>query len=212
MALQSGQPWYAADSSNDFSGSGDTADRWNFFGNPSDFTSGSSSLPYCTGPGAKGCSTTSGVSGIKSFFSPSDSTAMWGQCTAKSSDPGTLATGGCYVKGSSVMLPPKAGTFGTMGRNIFRDGGFKNVDFSLFKSFTYKERFGAQFRVEVFNLFNHPTVANPYGGASGFGGGTDPSSGTTFGCGCQTPDVGAGNPLVGSGSSRVMQIGLKLIF
>jgi hypothetical protein len=86
------------------------------------------------------------------------------------------------------------------------------VDFSIFKDFKFKERFGAQFRAEFFNVFNHPTVANPYGGASGFGGGTDPSSGTTFGCGCQTPDVGAGNPLVGSGSARAMQLGLKLSF
>jgi hypothetical protein len=99
-----------------------------------------------------------------------------------------------------------------MGRNIFRDQGFKNVDFSVFKSFTFKERYGAQLRVEFFNVLNHPTVANPYGGASGFGGGTDPAAGTTFGCGCGTPDVLAGNPLVGSGSARAMQLGLKLTF
>src|SRR5712692_10316264 len=37
--LQTGQPWYVNDTNNDFSGSGDTADRWDFFGNPSDFTS-----------------------------------------------------------------------------------------------------------------------------------------------------------------------------
>jgi hypothetical protein len=210
--LQTGQPWYVADSGNDFSGSGDVADRWNFYGNPSDFHSGSSSIPYCTGPGPKGCSETSGVSGIHSFFSSSDSTAMWAQCKAVAPDANTLNAGGCFVKGKSVMTPPLAGTFGTMGRNIFRDQGFKSMDFSVFKEFKYKERYGAQFRIEFFNVFNHPTVANPFGGASGFGGGTDPSAGTTFGCGCQTPDVGAGNPLVGSGSSRAMQLGLKLIF
>jgi hypothetical protein len=210
--LQTGQPWYVNDTNNDFSGSGDTADRWNFYGNPSDFTSGSSSIPYCTGPGPKGCSVTSGVSGIQTFFSAAQSTAMWGQCTAVAPDPKTLGPGGCFVKGNSVMTPPKNGTFGTMGRNIFRDQGFKNVDFSVFKEFKFKERYGAQFRAEFFNVFNHPTVANPYGGASGFGGGTDPSAGTTFGCGCQTPDVGAGNPLVGSGSARAMQLGLKLTF
>ena len=213
--LQTGQPWYVNDTGNDFSGSGDTADRWNFYGNPSDFTSGSSSIPYCTGPGSKGCSVTSGVSGIQSFFSAAQSTAMWGQCTAVAPDTtkgGTLDQGGCFVSGKSVMTPPKAGTFGTMGRNIFRDPGFKNVDFSVFKDFKFKERYGAQFRAEFFNVFNHPIVANPYGGASGFGGGTDPSAGTTFGCGCQTPDVGAGNPLVGSGSARAMQLGLKLTF
>ena len=134
------------------------------------------------------------------------------QCTAVAPDPTTLAAGGCFVKGKSVMVPPKAGTFGTMGRNTFRDQGFRSMDFSVFKSFAFKERYNAQFRVELFNVFNHPTVANPYGSAAGFGGGTDPSAPSTFGCGCQTPDVGAGNPLVGSGGSRVMQLGLKFTF
>jgi hypothetical protein len=116
------------------------------------------------------------------------------------------------VKGKSVVVPPKAGTFGTMGRNIFRDQGFKNVDFSVFKEWKFKERYGAQFRAEFFNVLNHPTVANPSGAAAGFGGGSDPSAASTFGSGIQTPDVGAGNPLVGSGSARAMQLGLKLTF
>jgi len=42
--------------------------------------------------------------------------------------------------------------------------------------------------------------------------GYDPSGASSFGCGCATPDVAAGNPLVGSGSSRVIQVGLKLQF
>jgi hypothetical protein len=35
---------------------------------------------------------------------------------------------------------------------------------------------------------------------------------STLGLGCATPDVAAANPLVGSGSSRVMQLGLKFPF
>ena len=76
-----------------------------------------------------------------------------------------------------------------MGRNIFRDAGFKNVDFSVFKNFTFKERFGAQFRVEFFNVLNHPIIANPFGSVNGYAGGSDPSSPGTFGCGCTTPDI-----------------------
>jgi hypothetical protein len=212
VSLQSGLPWLVDDLGNDFSGTGEFSDRWNFYGNPSDFTSGSSSLPYCTS--SKDCSVTSGVSGITSAFSQSAAAAMWAQCVAAAPDRSTLDTGGCYVSGKSVMVPPKAGTFGTMGRNIFRDSGFRNVDFSVFKTFAVKERFNAQFRVEFFNVLNHPILANPYGAAVGGGGGgigNDPSSGG-FGCGCSTPDVAAGNPLVGSGSNRVMQLGLKLMF
>jgi hypothetical protein len=158
---------------------------------------------------------TSGVSGIQSFFSIDRSKAMWAQCTAVASDPtpgGTLDQGGCFVKGNSVMTPPKMGSYGSMGRNLFRDSGFRNVDFSVFKNFRLKERMGAEFRVEFFNLFNHPIIANPYGAANGAQVGWDPSAPSTFGCGCSTPDVAAGNPLVGSGSSRVMQLGLKFTF
>jgi hypothetical protein len=212
LTLHSAQPWNVTDLGNNFSGAGDSADRWDFFGNPSDFKSGSSSIPYCTGPGANGCSVTSSVSSIQSFYSASESTAMWAQCQAASPDQNTLAAGGCYVKGKSVMLPPAAGTFGTMGRNLFRDDGFKNLDFSIFKSFKFKERLGAEFRFEIFNVFNHATVSNPWGSQNGWAGGTDLSSSATFGCGCSTSDVAAGNPLIGSGGNRDIQLGLKLTF
>jgi hypothetical protein len=228
VTVQSGQPWYVNDTNNDFSGSGDTADRWNFYGNPKDFTSGASSIPTCQGFAAVPnvnpnlpptidssgvtCTQLSGVSGILYTFPASSSASMAAQCAAVAPDPNTLATGGCFVKSNSVMVPPKFGTFGTMGRNIFRDQGFKNVDFSVFKEFKIKERYGAEFRVELFNVFNHPIVANPYGASNGSGLGIDPSGPNTFGAGGATPDVAAGNPLVGSGSNRVMQLGLKLTF
>src|SRR5262249_38138881 len=212
VSLQSAQPWSIWDTGNDFSGSGDFGDRWNFYGNPKDFKSGSSSLPYCTDGGPTGCSVTSGISTIQTFFSPGDSAAMWAQCTKVAPDPGTLNAAGCFVERKSVMVPPKAGTFGTMGRNIFRDSGFKNVDFSVFKEFKFKERYNAQFRVELFNVFNHPLIANPYGASNGSDLGQDPSSPNTFGGGGATPDVAAGNPIIGSGSRRVMQLGVEFMF
>ena len=61
--------------------------------------------------------------------------------------------------------------------------------------------------LEIFNVFNHPIIANPYGAANGGLTGNDPSAPSTFGCGCATPDVVAGNPLVGSGSSRDINSG-----
>jgi hypothetical protein len=217
--IQSAQPWNIDDTGNDFSGISEFADRWNFYGNPKDFTSGANGIPYCDfsgvaditkGIGGVNCSQQSQISGIYTKLSPS----LAQQCVAKSADLGTLAAGGCYVSanGRSVMVPPKAGTFGTMGRNIFRDSGFKNVDFSVFKTFKFKERLNAQFRAEFFNVFNHPIVANPYGSANGSQLGWDPSSSGGFGSGGATPDVAAGNPFLGSGSPRVLQLGLKLQF
>ncbi len=103
------------------------------------------------------------------------------------------------------MIPPAVGTFGTMGRNIFRGPHFRNWDLSVFKGFKFKERLTAQFRVEFFNVLNHPNFANPAGdpsapGANGFGQETT------------TPDAAATNPVLGSGGPRAMQLGLKLIF
>jgi hypothetical protein len=37
LNLQTGQPWLVDDTSNDFIGTAESTDRWNFFGNPADF-------------------------------------------------------------------------------------------------------------------------------------------------------------------------------
>jgi hypothetical protein len=221
--LQSSQPWVVNDSGNNFSGSGDSADRWDFFGNPSDFKGTQVSIPYCTsGTDSSGnplpfitanvtCSQTSGVYG--SSTTPANSATLIANCISKAPDPTTLAAGGCFGNNGSVMTPPKAGTFGTMGRNLFRDSGYKNLDFSVFKNFTFKERYGVQLRAEVFNIFNHPVIENPYGASNGSSGGNnDPSAPSGFGSSSGTPDVVAGNPVVGSGDARAVQVGLKLTF
>jgi hypothetical protein len=228
VSIQSAQPWNIADTSNNFSGTLENQDRWDFFGNPADFKSGANSIPYCAFPnapasgvtfaniGAASCSSQSGISGVSTPLSPS----LGAQCTAVAPDLRTLAgdkalkipAGGCYVDGNSVMVPPKAGTFGTMGRNIFRDNGFKNWDLSVFKNFKFTERFGAQFRFEVFDVLNRATISNPNGANNGSHNGDDPSNGSAFGCGCQTPDFATGNPIIGSGGNRAIQLGLKLTF
>ena len=125
-----------------------------------------------------------------------------------------LTTLGCYAQGNSVLIPPALGTFGTSGRNIWRDGGLRNWDLSVTKQFKFQERLTAQFRAEFFNVLNHPNFTNPYGASSGFGVGNegDPSVTGLFGCGCATPDQAAGNPVLGSGGNRAVQLGLKLIF
>jgi hypothetical protein len=214
LTLQSAQPWTVDDYENNWSGVGDSSDRWNFFGNPSDFKGTRNSIPYCTfSAGAvTGCSNTDGQS-LQSINLP---TSIAAPCLTAASAAGTVNTlnaGGCYVVGNSVMIPPALGTFGNMGRNIFRDSGFKNVDFSVFKNFTFKERYSAQLRLELFNVFNHPIFANPYGASAGTSGAqNDPGSTSIFGGTPGTPDVNAGNPLVGSGAARDLQIGLKIAF
>jgi len=99
-----------------------------------------------------------------------------------------------------------------MGRNMFRDSGLKNVDLSIFKNFSVRDRLRFQFRAEMFNVFNHPIFANPYGASNGWLNGIDPSNPGAFGAAGGTPDIAAGNNLIGSGSARVMQLGLKILF
>jgi len=222
LTLQSGQPWWAFDQANGFSGSGENADTWNFFGNPADFKSrGQDSIPLCTGPGDGGCSYVTPAGTVNMLVA--QSTPLWNACLSHT-NAGTLASlnsaiqagsGGCYasLNGKSFMIPNAANTFGNMGRNIFRDTGFHNLDLSITKEFKFAERVRAQFRAEGFNVFNHPNFANPWGGTNGYGGGAtaDPSTGP-FGCGCATPDVASFNPVLGSGSARAIQLGLKFIF
>ena len=211
VSIQSAQPWNIGDTTDDFSGGNDLNDRWDFFGNPRDFKSGANSIPYCTGFGKTvACTSQSGIDGTVYAFP--NSAAMGAQCTAVAPDLGTLATGGCFVDGNSVMVPPATGHFGTMGRNIFRDNGFRNWDLSLFKTFTFKERYSAQFRFEVFDVLNRATISNPNGANNGSHNGDDPSNTSSFANGSQTPDFATGNPIIGSGGNRAIQLGLKLNF
>jgi len=212
LTLQSAQPWTVDDYEGNWSGVGDSSDRWDFYGNPSDFKGTRNSITYCSS--ATTCSYTDGQSLQSIAFSSSQSATISAPCiTAAAAHPQAQLGGGCYVVGNSVMLAPAFGTFGNMSRNMFRDSGFKNMDFSVFKNFTFKERYSAQLRLEMFNVFNHPIFANPYGASAGTSGAqNDPGSTGLFGGTPGTPDVNAGNPLVGSGAARDLQIGLKIAF
>jgi hypothetical protein len=100
------------------------------------------------------------------------------------------------------LTPPAYGTIGNANRNIFRSPDYFNVDFSVAKLWSFKERYSAQFRAEFFNLFNRADFPVP--------GNFNPASPSQFGCSCTTPD--SANPVLGSGGPRHIQFGLKLTF
>jgi hypothetical protein len=190
VTLQSALPWSVQDLSDDFAGNGQVSELnsfgqpWDFFGNPGDFKSTTAGIPFY----AQGASN------------------MPAACLGH---PNTDLSFGCYANGSSVLVAPAAGTLGNSRRNMFRDSGFRNWDFSVTKRWTFGDRLSTQFRAEFFNFLNHPNFTNP-GGPAGAGF-NDPSA-TNFGCGCNTPDQAAPNPVLGSGGSRSIQLGLKVMF
>jgi hypothetical protein len=111
---------------------------------------------------------------------------------------------GCYQMGSAVMTPPEPLTFGNMGRNILRGPAFYNWDMSVTKLVKFGERVKMQIRAEGFNILNHP---NFYASSA-----TSRVASGTVGTLVFTPDVYQANPVVGSGGSRHIQLGLKLIW
>jgi carboxypeptidase family protein len=200
VSLYSAQPWGVMDAGDDISLTGEANDRWDFVGNPSDFKPSTAGIP-CFGFVAQGGPCPAAIPAACT----NAATALGAGAVAQ------LGAIGCYMEGNSVLIPPAAGTFGTMGRNIFRDTGFRNWDFSVAKNWKFGEMLSAQFRAEFFNVLNHPNFANPFGGQNGWAH-NDPSAPGAFGCACATPDVAASNPVIGSGGSRAIQLGLKFIF
>ena len=83
------------------------------------------------------------------------------------------------------------------------------------------ERVKLQFRVDAFNIFNHPNFTNPL--LPNFfvdftTNGINSTPGPSLGHGIgflpltATPDVGIGNPFLGGGGPRNIQLGLKVTF
>ena len=68
---------------------------------------------------------------------------------------------GCYMQGSSVIVPPAQGTYGNMSRDMLYGPGETEIDGSITKDWIFKERYTMQFRIEGFNLINSTQYAVP---------------------------------------------------
>jgi hypothetical protein len=223
VTLQSPSPWGAQDMSNDFTGTNQVNELnsygqpWNLAGSPNDFKAGRNVPTACwSGSGGSAITGCSIPSVVPTQSNPLGApTACLNAVGSNLGELNTLSAVGCYISanGKSVLTPPAlGGSIGNSGRNVFRDLGFKNWDVSVLKETKFKERLTAQFRAEFFNVLNHANFSDPNGPAgAGF---NDPSTGGTglFGCACNTPDQAAPNPVLGTGGSRSIQLGLKLIW
>jgi len=82
---------------------------------------------------------------------------------------GGVGTGQPFYDPSAFTVvpgPPSPARYGTVGRNTLLGPGSVNLDFSLFRSFRFKERMDLQFRADVANFFNSPHFDNPSGDSS----------------------------------------------
>lgn len=73
---------------------------------------------------------------------------------------GAHSTTGLWVNPDAFAIPA-AYTFGNLGRNTLIGPGFFQWDFGGYKNFRLTERFGLQFRAELFNMTNRVNFGNP---------------------------------------------------
>jgi hypothetical protein len=105
---------------------------------------------------------------------------------------------------ASAFAQPADGTFGNLGRNSVFGPGYANLDFSLTKTTRIQEHLSLEIRAEIFNVLNHPNFALPNGSVNP---GVGPAGQIS-----QTPDVAQGNPGLGGGGPRVIQLAAKMSF
>ena len=196
--IEGGEPFTLGDFVDDVSATGELEDRWNITGPKHNIS----------------WSNTAGLNAISSddfILDPTGDHVIGGnQACINAAGPTNqpaldmLGVYGCYVIGNTVLTPPALGTFGDMHRNEFRGPGFRNWDFSLSKVWNLSDRFKMQFRAEFFNVLNHPnfdvfTMSTDLGRSD--------AGLVNF-----TPDVGESNPVMGSGGSRHIQLGIKFLW
>jgi len=117
--------------------------------------------------------------------------------------------GGHAINRDAFSVPQQARQ-GTLSRNALRGFPFAQLDLSLHRRFALTERINLQFRMDVFNVFNHPNFGDPIGdlGSGAFGRST-----AMFGrsLGTNVGSVGL-NSIYQAGEPRSVQVSLKLQF
>ncbi len=185
VSLQSGQPFqFNYNFEDDFSGSGNGYDR-----------------PDVVGPITYHSRDPFNFVDLSSFAIP---------CTV---DP-TLG-----ANGAATDCIPGTRHFGNLGRNALHGPTFKQWDLAVYKTTAISERVSVQLRAEFFNVLNHPNFSNPFlplfladPAQQGFalaGNREVGSRGYQIGA---TGDVGIGNPFLGGGGPRGIQLAAKFTF
>ena len=122
----------------------------------------------------------------------------------------------CEYDSATSACVPGTQHIGTEGRNSLWGPPFKQWDLALYKDTAMNERLKMQFRADFFNIVNHPNFTNPF--LPTFFAACDTMGYSSTGA-CQgflpttaTGDVGEGNPFIGGGGPRGIQLALKFMF
>ena len=218
VTIEGSEPYSLYDFSDDISLTGEFEDRWDISGPPGNIhwspttppnyiqptsfnTDANQNVISGTTPQAQQCVNAALAAGGQAAANQLNGNPNF---TNVAGFPSTA--GGCYVEGSTALTPPAPGTFGNMGRNIFRGPAFREWDFSISKIWKFNERIKMQLRGEFFNILNHPNF-------DVFSLNNDVSVPSAVGTAIFTPDLGsASNPVLGTGGSRHIQLGAKIIW
>jgi hypothetical protein len=114
-----------------------------------------------------------------------------------------------YLNPAAFALPA-VGKFGSLGRGVVVGPGVANVDFSINKNWRVTERFGLQFRTEMFNAFNRANFIGN-GGANPLDTGLSLQNTASLANFGQSTNGGFGS-FRGTRGPREIQFGLKLTF
>ena len=151
--------------------------------------------------------------------------------------PCTISSGltSSTITGTAQDCVPGTRHFGNLGRDSLHGPAFKEWNFAIYKTTAITERLSMQFRADFFNILNHPNFANPFlpaflADAAGSARSPIPPD-TCNGLGCNfvangagrevgnagyhitaTGDVGIGNPFLGGGGPRGIQLAVKFTF
>ena len=104
----------------------------------------------------------------------------------------------------NAFTPAPYGTFGNLGRGVYRGPGLAEVDASVLKNILVSERISLQFRAEFFNLLNRTNYGSPNQ--------TVFTNTGTFAAPVYTPNPSAGLINTLATTPRQLQFGLKLMF
>jgi len=108
-----------------------------------------------------------------------------------------------YFTDPNYVPAPGQGTYGNLPRNAFRGPDRANLDLALAKTFSFRERLKAEFRMEAFNVFNHAEFYNP---------GCSPGVNGIPSCNVLIPTNGNFGQISATYDPRLLQVALRIQF